>query len=120
MLDDMKKWAEGLAKQEADLIKAQARILELEAMLKGAERERAKALRDLDLIRKNTGILNGVDEKVMLETNASIEFRRSLAAPDRVIIRGMAKRSDAPTLALALSQYLRNVGAQPFYTGGIA
>lgn len=114
MLEDMKKWADDLAKMEREHSALQTRVLELETERDAAKRQLATALTKLEQVRNASGILNGVDEMALMDTGADIEFRRSLTSPDMVIIRGHTKRSSGPTLAVALKDYFRAIGHEQF------
>lgn len=110
MIEDLKKWAEDLAARELALQSARARVQELESELTVERRERVKAGMRLDLLRKASGTLNGIDEALLFDTHAIIEWRRSLMADDQVIIRGRTRTARGPTTEVALGAYRRNVG----------
>lgn len=114
MIEDMKKWADDLARIQREHGLQATRILELEAERDRAIREKATALELLDAGRRAAGSLNGVDERALMDTAAVVEFKRGLTTPDQVVIKGRTKRAAGANLPLALKDYFRAIGHEVY------
>lgn len=111
MIEDMKKWADDLARIQREHSLQATRILELEVERDRAVRDRDQAQAILLAARQGwAGTLNVVDEKILMDTAATVEFKRGLTTPDQVTIKGRVKRAVGPNLGVALRDYFKAVG----------